>query len=833
MQHRSSRQMDAHTLPHKQPSRAVPHEPHTLLRLPSNTSLARPPSPRSRRATNPSTPSLTHVSASSAASPAYFSPHTAASLSGYGTEHSRGPPIALITRGNSDLARRMSQQASDFAFAQQQSTQLDLLSPATASRNPSRDPSRERESQSQSRPQTRTRSFSPESTGTARQQPMARSRESSYDPYASAMRSQAGPPPAVGGRRRATHTAGTEAAQEDLFLNIAADSTARGAAMDAAARVDRLKVSVAVLGRRDQQHADPSQSRIARASHRQSPSASQISPAQPYSASTTAIPTATNGSRLPAAIDTQAATRRRASLLPSTRTAREQPPLTPNNPTVPSLSQSQNLSPKTSFSSHKKDSDLSPKEFLAQLDAGKRRPSQSEANATPPSRAPTFRPSNLHYYSSSRDHPQAPVVSTPQQEAAPRLEGTVSQGSTGPATSVWDELDELKTRIRRIELGGKIPATASAVISQATAERPRTANTSATTVSSSPNQQRKPAASPAESTVGVHTPNKIHPLLGDALAKAKQHVTPAIFRVLDATATEALGLAEMTGSAGPQGTLQSASSILNGASITDRQFRRKADNVCRSLTELCIALCENKPTPAFAFRSAITPSRRSSVQVNGDSPTIRPSIETENLAQSQASPSVAMNRIEARRVSMLAGGAHGSSREPSQEPPTPSQLHYPSRLSRASTNLNRARQTVEDEDEEGTLTLRAPSRAFTDFHNIRKTATPKPRLNREYISREPMPGLQPSALQHTSSLRRPTTFTGHGLSNDTNLLFRGGSSRYNNGDRQDHPTYEKEASVEPSPRTQYFTNRSSIGGISGLNRSNTLNRRVRGPSAGE
>lgn len=537
--------------------------------------------------------------------------------------------------------------------------------------------------------------------------------------------------------------------------------------------------------------------------------------------------TTPNASRIPSSIDTKAGVQhRRASLLPSsTRNGREQSPITPNNPLETSRSRLPEFSPRPSFPPRSKDSELSPKDFLAQLELGRRRPSYPDATQTPPHRTGTYRPSNLHYHSSSRDNPTTSQVNTPQEPAA-KADGTESHGSTGPATSVWDELDELKTRIRRIELGGKIPATSGAAVAQASAERPRTANTSATTVSSSPNQQRKPKASPPESTIGPSTPSKVHPLLGDALVKAKQHTSPAVYRVLEATASEALALAELTGSAGPQGTLHSASSILNGASIPDRQVRRKADNICRSLTELCIVLSESKTSLASpALRSvAAPPSRRPSVQINGESPTVRQSIEPDN---DRSSPSRALSRIEARRASMIVGGTSGyGSREPSLEPPTPSQSQIPNRFSRAGTSLHRTRRPAEDEDEDPTM--RAPSRALTDFRETR--TAPKTRFSREYTSREPMPDLQPSPSLHpTTSLRRPTVPSG---GNENHLLYRDSSRRYG-FDRQSSPAYEKQVMVEPVPRTQYNPNRNSIGGISALGRSGSLGRRFRGTSAGE
>ncbi|PSN67980.1 hypothetical protein BS50DRAFT_491560 [Corynespora cassiicola Philippines] len=574
----------------------------------------------------------------------------------------------------------------------------------------------------------------------------------------------------------------------------------------------------------------PPQSRIARSSNNRQSFPSAIYSPSPVHSTTSTAPSV---SRIPASIDTKAATPyRRASALPtsshlptSARLLREQSPLSPAHPPDMSRSRLLDLSPKPSFSSTKtKDTDMSPREFLSQM--GRRRPSHPDALQTPPNRTSTYRPSNLHY-SSSRDTSKTPCPDTPQDTSS-RMDGTESQSqnSTGPAASVWDELDDLKTRIRKIELGGKIPTTSGAAVAQASAERPRTANTSVTTVSSSPKQQRKANASPAESTVGAHTPQKVHPLLKEALAKARQHLSPAIYRVLEATASEALELAELTGSAGPQGTLQSASSVLAGASVPDRQVRRKADNICRSLTELCIAMCDPKSSLASpALRTTIaTGSRRPSVQVNGESPSARQGIESDTSPLPRTSPSRALSRIEARRASMMAMSVNGSPREASQETPTPSQSQIPTRLVRAGTSFNRSRKTPEEDDED--LTLRAPSRALTDFRDTRQ----KSRANREYTSREPLPDLQPApSIQPTVSLRRPTV-TGSG--NENHLLYRDGSRRYNI-DRQNSPAYEKQVSTDLGSRMQYNPNRNSIGSISALDRSASIPRRYRGASVGE
>jgi hypothetical protein len=392
-------------------------------------------------------------------------------------------------------------------------------------------------------------------------------------------------------------------------------------------------------------------------------------------------------------------------------------------------------------------------------------------------------------------------------------------------------------------MGGKIPSTSAAIVNQASAsaERPRTANTSATTVSSSPKQQRKPNQSPSESTVGAQSPSnstgyrnsngnsRIHPLLREALGKTKQHVSPSVYRSLEATASEAMSLAEMSGSAGPQGTLHSASSILNGSVVSDRQVRRKADNICRSLTELCIAMCDSKASLASPAYRSNTISRRPSVQINGDSPTIRESIEPESNTMNGPSPSRAMSRIEARRSSLLIPGNRDSSYELYEDRQTPS------RLQRAGTSLHRSRRSVE-EDEEDPIS-RAPSRAMTSLDFRRTTDKNRYSTGRQYTSQEPMPDLQPSpALQPASHLRRPTV---SGTPNENSLLFRDGHRRYNDIQRESSPAiYEKPMSGNSRARAQLNVarnpnNRNSIGAVQDIGRSVSLGRRLRGSSIGE
>ena len=76
----------------------------------------------------------------------------------------------------------------------------------------------------------------------------------------------------------------------------------------------------------------------------------------------------------------------------------------------------------------------------------------------------------------------------------------------------------------------------------------------------------------------------------EALAKVKPHISPSVYRALESSATEAIGLAEMAGSGGPQGTLHSTNSILGGSALPDRQVRRKADHIVRITVKTHILL---------------------------------------------------------------------------------------------------------------------------------------------------------------------------------------------------------------------------------------------------
>jgi hypothetical protein len=239
----------------------------------------------------------------------------------------------------------------------------------------------------------------------------------------------------------------------------------------------------------------------------------------------------------------------------------------------------------------------------------------------------------------------------------------------------------------------------------------------------------------------------MHPLLHQALARCKDTLPSALYRSLEVTASEALELAAMTGNTGPQGTTFTVVASMMHNTAPDRQVRRKADNLCRSLTELCISLCETYSSlpSSPAIVKGVSSAQRSPIRLNGDNalytPTysshIRSSVEPDGEALRRNSPSRALSRIEARRSSLLGTRSRDTSQEPPDTPSTPSISQMTTRL-RSGTSLlrpHRSSQAHEDTngsavDEEDDPTLRAPSRAVTEFAHLRRNVSTSARTNR-------------------------------------------------------------------------------------------------------
>ncbi|KAI9646205.1 hypothetical protein NHQ30_005645 [Ciborinia camelliae] len=375
-----------------------------------------------------------------------------------------------------------------------------------------------------------------------------------------------------------------------------------------------------------------------------------------------------------------------------------------------------------------------------------RRPSVQDRSIT------AYRQSNLsNSYSVPRTttYHSSPLVAQPmeigeQLETQRATEGTASTVSTTAPSTVWDELDDLKSRIHRLELTGKLPTTSGAAVLRATHERPPTATTTETTMSTSPKRGRGNSISPTEAPSMDMSKAENHPLLRSALANSKSLLDPEIYKSLEATAYDALAISAMMGTSGQPGPISSSQSSVGGArsTVSDRQVRRKADSLCRSLTELCLSLSERRPNDPD---TTVTQIRQNN---HGQDSEIRQTIEpvsprqpsSSDLAKLKPSPR-SYSRLEARRSTLLATNVLPTLRYPPPENTTPTQSLAAGR--RTSLLLRSRRAETEDPQETIEARFRAPSRAQTDLgRRGERDEMPHPPLHEEDMRS----GTNPSAL---------------------------------------------------------------------------------------
>lgn len=330
----------------------------------------------------------------------------------------------------------------------------------------------------------------------------------------------------------------------------------------------------------------------------------------------------------------------------------------------------------------------------------------------------------------------------------PRIEeGTSSTASTTAPSTVWDELDNLKSRIHRLELTGKMPPTSSAAVNSATENRPPTATTTNTTMSTSPKRARNLSASPIESPDSESNPKEGTDLLHSALNKTKPILPKEVYGALQSTASDAISIATMLGSTAITGPLSSAQSVVGSTvGMSDRQLRRKAESMCRSLTELCLALSEMTP---------ITPPNPASHDVN---PALRQQQPTEDSLASMKSSPRALSRLQARRNSLMTNVTTPTLPSPrytpsqSAESATPTQSSMPGRRTSLLARPKRIIGTEQDNDP--TLIQRAPSRAMTDIGHVRRSVSLRPSLPRRDHSEEPpLPPLPRQQLLNQSTYK--------------------------------------------------------------------------------
>ncbi|MCJ1465798.1 hypothetical protein MMC07_004417 [Pseudocyphellaria aurata] len=356
---------------------------------------------------------------------------------------------------------------------------------------------------------------------------------------------------------------------------------------------------------------------------------------------------------------------------------------------------------------------------------------QSLRDSSPGSSPRAYRQSNLSY--ATNGHYDSSPIPNPAVDQGKRSqirdgEGTESTVSTTAPSTIWDEVEDLKHRMRKLELTGKMPLSSDAAMSNVFAERPPTATTTMTTISSSPKHGRADGFSPGATTVRGPETAELHPLLHEALAKSKPFIDPNIYMALEATASDALALAAMTA---PR-----ASQAAPPATTIDRRLRRKADSMCRSLTELCIAITTEKsdrdsPNSQPHRRHADRSISIHHDSENGQEPTYRRSASEDPELRSG---SRVLNRLEARRASLLNSNTTHSPRSSPREANTPTQSSTsPLTTSRLDRPSRRATLATDHSGE------RPTSRAITEVAHFRPSPSSAERPRREYTSQHPLP----------------------------------------------------------------------------------------------
>ena len=388
------------------------------------------------------------------------------------------------------------------------------------------------------------------------------------------------------------------------------------------------------------------------------------------------------------------------------------------------------------------------------------------------------------------------AYSTPEPfevpKTAPTESGRTSRGqmfrdgldsevaSTAAASAVWDELVELKSRMRKLETGGSRTREAY--------ERPRTAATH-TTNSASRRSSNNDHLSPTwlRPSSSSQEASEAQPLLQSALRKARLVVERDVYTALESSASDALQLATTARTDYSSDAQSSATSALSDyPPQSQRQLARKADNLCRSLTELCIVLCERQqprspehPTSATHRRPPSSDLPNGMSQTNGDSP----------LAYLDSRRKLAdrmerlQNRHNARAGDSLPSrspnGRHSSVTEHSSGAPWTTKS-----LNRAATTnahfntrgtydapddpADLVDEDSEEEDLDKTATIRGPPRAMTELAQRKagfssthgQSHSPRDlRLSKEITSRNPLPeGLSPTIRKALES-RNTSTYS--------------------------------------------------------------------------
>lgn len=239
-----------------------------------------------------------------------------------------------------------------------------------------------------------------------------------------------------------------------------------------------------------------------------------------------------------------------------------------------------------------------------------------------------------------------------------------------------------------------------------------------------------------------------------------------VYKALESSVKDALEMSTMASSLGISDGTSVAGSALNlDDSSAEKRMRRKADNLCRSLTELCIALCEVQQASSPILQAKLA-ARRGSQDVVPAMPS--PEVEysplynleerRQRLDRGQSSSLRNSNRpVDSTSLRLTSSTYQRTTPRYLESRDSPSVDADPTRrpLNRTYTSLLQHEpphpSTYDqyddaDEDFEHDPTVRIPSRAMTttELDSRRQTSTgDSPRalrkFSRDYTSRHPLP----------------------------------------------------------------------------------------------
>lgn len=294
-------------------------------------------------------------------------------------------------------------------------------------------------------------------------------------------------------------------------------------------------------------------------------------------------------------------------------------------------------------------------------------------------------------------------------------------------------------------------------------ERPRTGTTQ--TTASTRRSSHTEFVSPTTTKITAPDAADLHPLLQPALAKAKNVVARGVYSALENTASDALQMAVLA-RADFSDMQSAAGSTVDGTGFSQRRMQKKADNLCRDLTELCIALCEanNGSGSPLDSKAAYRPGSR---DLNGDAMSVadtnspltsfeerrRLADRVERLSSRYGSgASRIADRRDFSQSTVLANrinGRHASIAESSPQSPWAG-----AGLNRAATTSSHSRPATRDssaneQSPDRDATLRGPIRSNTDAQRSRPTHSS--RGSREYTSQHPLPSQNTSTLSFSTN----------------------------------------------------------------------------------